>query len=458
MTLPASSRSRRDFIKTSALLAIAPALPRLGAQNATAPRPLPPLKEQLGLTSAYQAWLASLRKEKLAGLAAVVAAPESEVNHLGFPVAAQLSDGRTVVVFQRAKGGHIAAGVWHGAGLPAGRYAITSDDLATWSPPDPFAPSARLSDPDGMHCAGVARRAGGGERVVVVASGAPREVYVSDDRGATWRALPRAFDGLLDGAVHCGPRLINHPEFGIVAAFGQQKNPKSRRNWLVRSLDAGETWEQRIWENTKPARSVEPSLVTWGPGHMAMIAREYVPDFALDEGGYYCHTQHVYRHEKGAAFSTVNFTTARTNMAGNPAFGFDCHDTAEVIYNPLTRRIECVQSHRRGGGEGRTGKIDDRDPARRINTLNLWSIDPDELLAGSSVWRFECTLVERAGYSRSSERDGMHPGGSIVDMKNRRQHIFIYAGWRRRPTSLFRFSRTLDTPALVRAWNKSGIA
>lgn len=453
--------SRRDFIKTSALLAIAPVLPQIvRAQNAGAPaspKPLPSLKEQLGLTTAYRKWLGALRGKKLLGITPVVSAPEGEVNHLGFPVATRLSDGRAVVVFQRAKGGHIQAGVWHGAGLPAGRYAITSDDLQQWHPANPFDTRARLSDPDGMHCVGVARRPDGGERVVAIASGAPRGIYLSDDRGETWRTAQGALDGLLDGAAHCGPRLIAHPEFGIVAAFGQQKKPTGRRNWLVRSLDAGETWEQRVWENTKPARSVEPSLATWGDGHMVMVTREYIKDFAINEDGYYCHTQHVYKHEKGAKFSEVKFTTARTNIAGNPAFGFDCHDTAEVIYNPVTRRIECIQSHRRGGGEGRTGKVIEKNPAKKINTLNLWSIAPDELLAGSSKWRFECTLVEREGYSRNSERDGMHPGGSVIDEAAGMQHIFIYAGWRRKPCSIFRVSRTLDTPKLAAAWRASGI-
>jgi hypothetical protein len=453
--------TRRNFIKTTALLALTPVLPRLavhGANTSLAANPLPSLKEQLGLSRPYQKWLACLQAEKLLDINPIVSAPEGDVNHLGFPVAVRLSDGRIVMVFQRARSGHITAGVWHGAGLPAGRYAITTDDGGqTWRPSDMFDLCARLSDPDGMHCVGVARRKDGGERVVVVASGAPREVYLSDDRGETWRTNTNAFKDLLDGAVHCGPRLITHPEFGIVAAFGQQKKASTRRNWLARSLDAGETWEQCIWQNPMPSRGVEPSLVTWGAGHMVMIAREYVPEFAINEDGYYCHTQLVYKHEPGARFSNVKFNAARTNIAGNPAFGQDCHDTAEVIYTPVTRRIECIQSHRRGGGEGRTGKVFEKNRKDRINTLNLWSIDPDELLAGATRWRFECTLVEREDYSRNSDRDGMHPGGSIVDEERGVQHIFIYAGWRRRPCSIFHVTRALDTPALVRAWKQSSI-
>ncbi len=451
--------TRRDFIRTAAFLAATPLFPPLFAQSAgTAAAKPPSPAQQPGLTPRWRNYMASLKGKGLLGILPVLAAPEGDISHLGFPVATQLSDGRAVVVFHRAEGGHILAGRLTERPMPSGRYAITSDDLLAWHPADPFTARNRLGPPDGMHCVGAALKADGKERVVALATGVPKQVYVSDDRGETWRAVDGALAGKLDGAAHCGPRLIQHPEFGLVAALGQQKNPSARRNWLVRSLDAGETWEQRVWVNTAHARSVEPAVATWGDGHMVMIAREYVQDFALNEEGYYCHTQHVYRHTKGAPFSEVSFTTARTNIAGNPAFGFDCHDTADVSYNPVTKRIECLHSHRRGGGEGRTGKIDDKNPANRVNTLNLWSISPDELLAGSSTWRFECTLVERQGYSRNSERDGMHPGGTIIDLKRKQQHIFIYAGWRRKPCSIFRLSRTLDTPALADAWRKARLA
>jgi hypothetical protein len=455
--------SRRHFLKTSLALAGGSVFARLGL-NAQTPAP-PTLAEQLALTDVSGKRIGNWTRLKLASLAPVVAAPDGGINHIGWPVAAQLSDGTAVVIYQRARGGHINAGVYADAVAPAGRYAITSRDLREWLPENPFGERARLGPPDGMHCVGVARKADGGERVVVVASGAPRMVYYSDDKGVAWSAALDALANVLEGAVHCGPCLISHRDFGLVAAFGQEKSKTGRRNWLIRSKDAGMTWEQRIWNNSAPARGVEPALATWGPGHMVMIAREYVPEYAINAGGYYCYTQHVYKHTAGGAFDKVSFSTARTNITGNAAAGFDCHDTADVIYNPVSKRIECIQSHRWGGGGPLTGKTiaksesGDRQMAsgdRQMNTLNLWSIAPDDLLGGGAEWRFECTLVGRRGYSGNSRRDGMHPGGSIVDVARGMQHVFFYAGWRRRPASVFRFSRTLDTEKLREAGYDSG--
>ena len=113
-------------------------------------------------------------------------------------------------------------------------------------------------------------------------------------------------------------------------------------------------------------------------------------------------------------------------------------------------------------------------------TLNLWSIDPNEMLAGKSMWRFEGTLLARRGthvsvkqnlelpgfsdfkarylkgdvndnYLRAAAADGMHPGGSVVDMKNKVEHVFIYLGFTMGPSGIFRVTRTLDTSKL-REW------
>lgn len=143
--------------------------------------------------------------------------------------------------------------------------------------------------------------------------------------------------------------------------------------------------------------------------------------------------------------------------------GRSCHDTAEVKYNPVTNRIEVIQSHRLGGGLSNTGSTAwvghknvradyYREKGAQLSpmieptfTLNLWSISPDELLNGSADWRFDGTLLTAQGFSAIGCRDGYHPGGSIIDIKNNKQHIFIYAGVRSGPSSIFRLSRTLDT-------------
>ena len=396
--------------------------------------------------------------------------PPSTINHLGWPIATVLSSGVFVMAYARQAG--------HSSGdssIFAGRYITRSIDLENWNPPGPFPNQAgRIGNLEGeiieggaaLHAIGVSLLSNGTERVILLTSN--REVYISDDNGVSWTLLENRFDGMLTGALQIGPNLINHPAFGMMAVFSQEgpSIDNDRRNYIVRSLDGGESWEERVWLNSVAARSVEPAIATWGDGHMIMIAREYYQPFASPNGRYYHYTQHVYRHED-CSFSEVNFTTARTNIRGNAIIGQSCHDTAEVIFNPITGRIEMIQSHRLGGGPGQTGStaavgingdasdyfsshpnsenftqsIDDEP----TSSLNIWSIDPDDLLLGSADWRFDGTLLSIKGYSLTSCRDGFHPGGSIVDLQNNKHHIFIYSGARTGPCSIFKISRTLDT-------------
>ena len=391
---------------------------------------------QWGFSAQEQQRLARLIGLGLLQIERVASLPEgSQVAHLGWPIATRLPSGRFVVVYRRASG-HTDSD----KSAQAGHYVIYSDDLVHWQPQNPI----RLGDLPGMHAIGHVTRADGGERLVALTSGRPRCIYMSDDHGVTWKTDTTALNGMLRTAPHTGPNMINHPDFGLVVPFGQENNG-GRRNYMIRSTDAGQTWEERVWLNRNGARGFEPTLATWGPGHMVMISREARGDFAIGPDGYFGHSQHVYQHNPGASFRRVKFQTSRTNIIGNPAAESSCHDTAEVIFNPVTERIEMLQSHRWGGGPGRTGTRIEKDPDAEISSLNLWSIDPDALLAGSADWRFDGTVVERIGYSRKGNRDGLHPGGSIIDTDRNMQHIFVYAGWRRTPASLFRISRTLDT-------------
>ncbi|MEQ9459968.1 MAG: hypothetical protein RIG82_03315 [Phycisphaeraceae bacterium] len=358
--------------------------------------------------------------------------------HLGWPVATRLPNGQTIVLYRRASG-HTDQ---PSDGLE-GHYVLHSDADGQFDSSQP----RRIGPLPGMHTIGHVSRSDGSTRVIALTSGEPRRVYLSDDLGLTWSLQENALIGMLAGAVHVGPNFIRHPAFGLVACFGQET--RGQRAFMVRTTDAGETWEQRTWLNPENARSVEPALATWGPGHMVMISREWNPDFATTPDGYYAHTQHVYRHTPRGEFKSVSFTTSRTNIIGNPAAGRSCHDTADVIFNPVTQRIEMLQSHRWGGGSGRTGQRLAESPQQEISSLNLWSIQPEKLLAGSADWRFDGTILERIGYSRRGNRDGLHPGGSIINVENGTQDIYVYAGWRRTPSSLYRIRRPLDTERLT---------
>lgn len=82
--------------------------------------------------------------------------------------------------------------------------------------------------------------------------------------------------------------------------------------------------------------------------------------------------------------------------------------------------------------------------------LWLWSIDPSEWSKG--LWRRECRLLDRGG-KFYRDADGFHPAGAAIDAKRGVQHIFIYAGQPNGPAGVFRITRPLDTPKLVKLLN-----
>ena len=400
----------------------------------------PAVADQLGFSSAERTRLRQLTGLGLIELALVVPAPDDAPRHLGWPVATHLASGRTIVIYRRNPG--------HGDDAiepPNGRYATFSDDLIQWRPVDHFSPASRLGSARGMHCIGSASF-DNRERVIVVTSGDPgayAEMFSSDDQGVSWIKNPTAFEGMLRDAFHCGPNLINHPAFGLMAAFSQEKG-RQRRSSLVRTRDGGQSWSEHQWVNALPFRSVEPAMATWGPGHLVLLSRAGGADPDLDASST-AYGQHVYRFQPGQDFDAIDFASARTNILARVSpDGMGGNDTACVIFNPVSRRLEALQSHRLGGGPEEAGA----SSGQPVSSLNLWSIDPEALLAGESQWRFDGTLLRRRGVSERGQRDGLHPGGSIVDDAAGLQHIFFYAGWRRSPASIFRLSRTLHTDQL----------
>jgi autotransporter-associated beta strand protein len=407
-----------------------------------------PIKEQ------YR--LAALIERGVLEIAPVVQAPLTATHtHLGWPVATMLPSGRIVLVFRQRDG--------HNGSDEGDRWVIYTDNLETWHPAGVLADKAlRLGDSYGMYAIGWAPRPDNGEPRLVMAVGntpAPgftKMVYLSDDAGQTWGG-PTSLNPVIPVGNQTGPNLIQHPVFGLLASWGQPGmqpfDPNGPRgNYLTRTLDAGLTWETREWINAEPSLPIEPAIATWGPGHMVILARDY-SEFGYGddpERKYFHLTQHVYAYEEGHTFQDVNFTTVASNIAGNGATtseppGRNSQDTADVFFNPVTGRVEMLQSHRWGTGGPDTEHTLAETLLEERSSLNLWSIDPDALLAGSNQWRFDGTVMERVGYARPGNKDGLHPGGSVLDVERGMQHIFVYAGWRRGPASIYRISRTLDT-------------
>lgn len=355
--------------------------------------------------------------------------------HMGWPVATRLPDGRTVVLIR-----HLLDHSAYASYPDNARRIIWSDDnMATWQPTNaltaepPFGRNLEDTptkyDYQGMHAMSWAYTSGSSApRLVAVTAQqdgndkTPRSrVYLSDDRGVTWREQPGALVAMPANAVHSGPNMVCHPEFGLVVPFGQVTTSGSNQpNFLAASTDAGETWEIRTWPNATTSRNVEPALATWGPGHMVIIGRDY-----------------------------NGMTPTSTGKNAREA-----HDTPDVIYNPVTGRIEVIQSSRWGNGAENPLPADPTDPAQCNNSLNIWSIDPVDLLNGGTTWRFDGNLIERQGIILGGSqvgtapayyKDGYHPGGSIVDEAAGKQHIFIYVGVYTSYANAYRISRPLDT-------------
>jgi len=434
---------------------------QLNANSADQRLPPPLLDERSGfeldLSIREQHRLEALGRRTVLEIAPVIQAPLDDPDtHLGWPVATMLPNGRIVMTFRQTDG--------HNGSHPGWRFVIHTDDLVNWHPKDILTRKEKaVGDRYGMHAIGWTPRMEEGEpRVLMVVGNTPhpgftKAAYFSDDAGETWSDA-RSLNPDIPVGNQTGPNLIQHPVFGLTASWGQPGmqpfDPAGPRgNYLTRTLDAGLTWETREWINTEPSLPIEPAIATWGPGHMVILARDY-SDFGYGddpERKYFYLTQHVYTYEEGHTFQDVNFTTAASNISGNGAAtneiltGRPSQDTADVFFNPVSGRIEMLQSHRWGGGGEKTGTTLAENTFQESSSLNLWSIDPDALLAGSTTWRFDGTLIERIGYSRPGNKDGLHPGGSVLDLERGVQHIFVYAGWRRGPASIYRITRVLDT-------------
>ena len=255
-----------------------------------------------------------------------------------------------------------------------------------------------------------------GKIVVTAARGA----YRSEDNGNTWQYLPGAGGPEQVPTLPSfgqGPSLLVHPKKGLVS-IGVTTDQKLL---LRTSQDYGSTWREEVYQIDEPLQ--EPSGTIY-QGNLILMPRH-------DENRY---TQ--FWSDDGWA----PFRKARTNITRGE------RDTTDVKYNHVSKRIEAIVTNRMGGGPGH-----EHD---NCMTINLWSIAPDEFMAGSGDWRFEGTLVRSEGreHDRNNalglDRDGMHPGGTIIDAKQGVQYIYIYMGFFSGPSGIYQIKRTLDTNAL----------
>lgn len=393
---------------------------------------------------------------------APVALPEGRLvpgdyRHLGWPVATAAA-GALIVVFNATSR---PAGDDPGGG--AGGHMVTRslDGGRSWSRPEflsVFLEHAPARGP-GMCAVGTTR---GGQAVVIQKDG----FFVSGDGGTTWEHRESRWPDLSNAIT--GPRVIDHPRFGLVFAVRFRNGPLA---FLV-SGDGGAQWRACPveWEPGKGEESFRgtvsrraPAELTPGPFAPAEpTVFDRGEDFAVFSRNH-CGPVNADYHRAWslfACFAPVNGSRARRfedlEFTGRLAGIFARRmDTPDASWNPLTDRIEVVVSKRNEGFP----RADDR-----CRSLNLWSIGPGDFLAGRDRWRFECVLLRCPGvFSRGHHpgfppREGLHPAGAVIDEKNRLQHVFFFAGDRNHApprlgtgrTGVFRLSRTLDTAALGR--------
>ena len=285
--------------------------------------------------------------------------------------------------------------------------------------------------------------------------------FRSEDQGKTWEHYSYQFRKTLGGHstppvyLIC-PRLIEHPKYGLVRMGGIMDPGVNlgQSGWpgytdqmrAAYSTDGGRTWheEQHQVPITAPA---EPAMLFY-KGTLIMIGRPYNKEAAYDAKNFT--TPYVQYWSKTGWFplqaKLTNMRTTDRWKSGVPGKGLD---TPDLAFNPVTKRLEVVATDRMGGGV--------KERRWRVPfSLNLWSIDPDDLLAGSAEWRFEGCLFERRNAmpnqaprpEQETMCDGCHPAAAVIDEKEGVQHIFVYLGSPAAPAGIFHLKRTLETDKL----------
>ena len=475
--------SRRELLGSAAgALAVAGACgARPDVEEKSFPRQHDPLVyDLLQMPDEQLAKLEQGRQDGLIELAPVSLPPnpESVYNHRGWPVGTMAGD--TLLVVHR----HIPAHRWRGGAKRRAElsqehtYAMvtrSTDGGETWSEPfdlrqvmkpedrdrggfiplshrHKFAPDQDPTLGYKIHLNAIGTASDGG--VVVVSD---HGVFRSDDQGKSWVHFSKAMrEDTTPGAVlYIGPRLFEHPDYGLVVVghsnivtedYQKGKLPPDTTGRTGRiadkmhfrySKDGGESWREEEQDLPSFVRPGEPAALLHD-GKLLIVSRSYDPaayDPETDTSVYAQLWSETGWHPLMAKHTTIRVAGRRGRQ-----------DTLDIDYNPVTQRLEAAVPARSGGGEGRFH-------AKEMS-LNLWSIDPNELFAGSAQWRFECTLFarlrngDRPADGRFGRADGFHPGGAVIDAKRGVQHVFVYIGFKEGPAGVFRLTRSLDTPKL----------
>lgn len=403
--------------------------------------PIPAPAPTFPITETERLRLSSLQQEGVLDVQPVIL-PEGEALvgdnfHFGWPVAVKAGPA-IVCVFHRTR--HHVGAEMGPRRVPGSSDAVVIRSLdggRTWSQPFDLHPLGRDTTASSIGF-GVAIGAQGDKVWVAYERG----VFLSPDAGVSWAYVGRPENIFPNrGEAIIGPRLIVHPQKGLVL-LGQVHDPKLKGpeelfTEAFLSPDEGRTWTHERWPADPVVRPVEPTGILHN-GRLILLSRNHPYPFSYREMPRRDTPPSMLVAESG--WPPFDHRTL-TNIS---SFGWP--DTTDVDFNPVTNRYEALVTNRNGGGP------DSPRNEEEEQTVNLWSIAPEDLLAGrGDAWRFEATLVRFREGMREKEPqqvDAAHPGAAVMDVENGVQHIFIYCGTFGLPTGIYRITRTLDTNRL----------
>ncbi|MEI7729561.1 MAG: sialidase family protein [Verrucomicrobiota bacterium] len=400
----------------------------------------PPVRETLIIHPEEQRRLLEL---EAAGVQSIrpLALPEGRFlkganHHLGWPVGIKI--GKTLICAYHQTLKHHGSGPMHDADSSEAVMVRSTDGGTTWSAPADMRQFGINQTPLVLkfgNCFGVLSN----KVFFATAYG----LYRSADEGLTWELIPGALTQKQTGTTvggNFGPRMVVHPQKGLMIPVGRERKPEVD---VFYSNDEGVTWRHEEVPGTNEIHPLEPTAF-YHDGLLIFLSRNHPLPFR------FAGQLHTPQRPCMLVSRTGWFPFTHQEISNISSFRWP--DTANVDYNPVTKRYEAVVNNRFGGAEAQ-----ETDQSQG-NTVNLWSISKEDLRAGNSTaWRFESTLLQLTTGRQEWEIDAAHPGGAVMDEANGVQHVFVYAGlFATGKTGIYRITRTLHTDRLRTARLQAG--